>query len=190
MKSYESFPNIWHIVILFCNIAVSCFLELAIVSHWLHLKLSMCMSTSLSQGKGSFLGKLCGSMNQCTRNTVTWRHHLNSSIMWLSGARPMQALRTFSSMARCLDSAFTTGVPFGTWYRPHQNTPLTSVQTPLAVAATCFLGAWIVLPVGESPYAYCKKQVLSPMQPVESSNVWVRRHNDELQGLTRGDFVK
>jgi len=34
--------------------------------------------------------------------------------MLFSGARPMQALRMFSSIALCFESAFTTGVPGGT----------------------------------------------------------------------------
>ena len=37
--------------------------------------------------------------------------HLNSMSMLLSGARPTQARITFSSMARCLESALMTGVP-------------------------------------------------------------------------------
>mmetsp|Transcript_6551 Transcript_6551/g.24714 ORF Transcript_6551/g.24714 Transcript_6551/m.24714 type:complete len:323 (+) Transcript_6551:170-1138(+) len=34
--------------------------------------------------------------------------------MLFSGAKPTQARKTFSSIARCLESAFTTGVPLGT----------------------------------------------------------------------------
>ena len=37
--------------------------------------------------------------------------YLNSMSMLLSGARPTQARMMFSSMARCLASALTTGVP-------------------------------------------------------------------------------
>lgn len=40
--------------------------------------------------------------------------HLNSIIMWFSGGSPTQALMIFSSIALCLPSAFTTGVPCGT----------------------------------------------------------------------------
>lgn len=40
--------------------------------------------------------------------------HLYSRIMLFSGANPTQALRMFSSIARCFDNAFTTGVPGGT----------------------------------------------------------------------------
>lgn len=43
--------------------------------------------------------------------------HLYSKIMLFSGANPTQALSMFSSMARCFDNAFTTGVPGGTCYR-------------------------------------------------------------------------
>lgn len=46
--------------------------------------------------------------------------HLYSKIMLFSGAKPTQALRMFSSIARCFDSAFTTGVPGGTWI-PRRN---------------------------------------------------------------------
>lgn len=40
--------------------------------------------------------------------------HLYSRIMLFSGANPTQALIMFSSIARCFDNAFTTGVPGGT----------------------------------------------------------------------------
>lgn len=42
--------------------------------------------------------------------------HLYSKIMLFSGAKPTQALSMFSSIARCFDSAFTTGVPGGTCF--------------------------------------------------------------------------
>lgn len=40
--------------------------------------------------------------------------HLYSRIMLFSGAKPIQALSIFSSMALCFERAFTTGVPGGT----------------------------------------------------------------------------
>ena len=43
-----------------------------------------------------------------------FRTHLCSRSMLFSGASPMHALNMFSSIARCLLSAFTTGVPAGT----------------------------------------------------------------------------
>jgi hypothetical protein len=41
--------------------------------------------------------------------------------MLFSGANPTQALVMFSSIARCFDNAFTTGVPGGTC--TNNNTP-------------------------------------------------------------------
>ena len=38
----------------------------------------------------------------------------NSSIMLCSGGRPTHALKKFSSAARCLLKALTTGAPWGT----------------------------------------------------------------------------
>lgn len=40
--------------------------------------------------------------------------HLNSSSMLFSGARPTQARKIFSNIARCFAKAFTHGVPLGT----------------------------------------------------------------------------
>lgn len=58
------------------------------------------------------------------KRTCQGLYHLYSSIMLFSGASPTQALRMFSSMALCLASAFTTGVPGGTCsfinQTPHQ----------------------------------------------------------------------
>jgi len=39
--------------------------------------------------------------------------------MLFSGANPTQALMMFSSIARCFDNAFTTGVPGGTCIVPN-----------------------------------------------------------------------
>ena len=52
----------------------------------------------------------------CYANETKHPHYvyLNSSIMLFSGGRPTHALNTFSSIARCLASALTTGVPSGT----------------------------------------------------------------------------
>lgn len=45
--------------------------------------------------------------------------YLYSKIMLFSGAKPTQALRMFSSIALCFESAFTTGVPGGTCFAKH-----------------------------------------------------------------------
>lgn len=47
--------------------------------------------------------------------------HLYSKIMLFSGASPTQALKMFSSIALCFESAFTTGVPGGTCFLPNKS---------------------------------------------------------------------